>query len=222
MTTYRTKKGATLFTRIENSTLQDTRLSWKARGLLAYMLSKPDNFRFYLEELTKHAPDGLASVRAGIKELESLGYVKRFPNREKGKVLSWDMDVFEIPECDFRNLVNEETQQPECDFLQVENRSLRTNDYKNERKRYIDLRIDENEFLNIYNHYFQKKFNKHHPRVTEDQYERIMSVIQELYDYGIDRVKFGGVVEQHFDNLPKSNNGNILAFIQAFRRYFEI
>jgi hypothetical protein len=29
-------------------------------------------------------------------------------------------------------------------------------------------------------------------------------------------------VVEHFDNLPKKNNGNILAFLQASFRYFEV
>lgn len=73
----------------------------------------------------------------------------------------------------------------------------------NKRKRYIDLPIDEDEFLNIYNYHFQRKCNKQHPKVKEEQYERIMTVFQKLYDYGIDRVAFEDAVQEHFMNLPE-------------------
>ncbi|MCA1295117.1 hypothetical protein LBW89_19065 [Paenibacillus sp. alder61] len=45
----------------------------KARGLLAYMLSKLDSFRFYIDELVRHTTEGKDSIRAGMKELEQLG-----------------------------------------------------------------------------------------------------------------------------------------------------
>jgi hypothetical protein len=94
---FRTEKGNTPFTRTENATMQDDRLSWKARGLLAYMLSKPDDWKFYVEELVKHTTDGENSTRTGIIELEKLGYIKRYPIKEKGKIISWAMDIYEVP-----------------------------------------------------------------------------------------------------------------------------
>ena len=44
---------------------------------------------FYREELSRHAKDGLDSLRAGMKELKEYGYLKRFPVRDdKTKLLS--------------------------------------------------------------------------------------------------------------------------------------
>ncbi|MCJ8012597.1 hypothetical protein MUG84_12730 [Paenibacillus sp. KQZ6P-2] len=77
MATHRVKKSGKdppPFTRIDNSLLQDERLSFKARGLLAYMLSKPDHFRFYLDELIKHTTEKKDSIRTGMKELEQQRY----------------------------------------------------------------------------------------------------------------------------------------------------
>lgn len=97
MTTFRRSSSQPQSTTILDITLQDSRLSWKARGLLAFMLSKPANFKFSDEELAMQAPDGMTSVRSGIKELEQLGYVVRYAVRDKGIIVSWEMDVYETP-----------------------------------------------------------------------------------------------------------------------------
>lgn len=63
------------FTVLSNSVLRDQRLSYKARGLLAYILSMPDNFRFTVELLTRTSPDGRQSVISGMRELREAGYL---------------------------------------------------------------------------------------------------------------------------------------------------
>lgn len=97
-TIYRVVKN-TNYTVINNYCLYDTRLSWKAKGLLAHMLSRPDDWDFHNSELVKHAKDGLDSVKKGIKELQEAGYIKREPIRdEKGRVKQWITIVYETPE----------------------------------------------------------------------------------------------------------------------------
>lgn len=68
---------------INNTGLKDKRLSWKAKGILAYILTLPDDWVFYREELSQHAKDGINSLRAGMKELKEYGYIKRFPIRDE-------------------------------------------------------------------------------------------------------------------------------------------
>ena len=41
-----------------------------------------------MEEVTKHSKDGIASLKAGMKELKECGYVKRFPIKEKTERLA--------------------------------------------------------------------------------------------------------------------------------------
>ena len=65
------------FTIIANSVIRDHRLSWKARGLLIYVLSQPDHWRTSSSHLASISPDGLYAVRTGLDELELLGYLER-------------------------------------------------------------------------------------------------------------------------------------------------
>ena len=52
-------------------------MSLKAKGLLSYMLSLPDDWDYSLKELTTGCRDGLDSVRTAVLELEEHGYVRR-------------------------------------------------------------------------------------------------------------------------------------------------
>ena len=63
------------FTVLHNAMLRDQRLSYKARGLLCYILSMPDNYRFTVERLTRTSPDGRQSVITGMRELRKAGYL---------------------------------------------------------------------------------------------------------------------------------------------------
>lgn len=76
MSIVRTVKN-TNYTTISNVILNDERLSWKARGIAAYLLSKPDDWRVNYEHLVRSAPDGKSAVLAAMKELEACGYLER-------------------------------------------------------------------------------------------------------------------------------------------------
>lgn len=86
------------FTKIPNHILQDRALSWKAKGLLAFLLSRPNNWRFYLTEIERHSTDGRASLQAGIKELIAAGYIARSERREAGKFAGHDYIIADTPQ----------------------------------------------------------------------------------------------------------------------------
>lgn len=91
-------KRDTNFTIMRNEGLQDVRLSFKARGLMAYMLSLPDDWKFYVKELVKHSDrDGRDAVLSGLKELEKVGYLQRTTHRNKGKFDSVDYLLVDVP-----------------------------------------------------------------------------------------------------------------------------
>jgi hypothetical protein len=86
------------YTVINNTILNDSRLSWKARGLAAYLLTKPDNWNISREHLETQAPDGSASVRSALKELRNLGYITSEPGRTTDGRFRWDTVLHEIPQ----------------------------------------------------------------------------------------------------------------------------
>lgn len=125
---YKVKKEN--YTVLSNTVIQDERLSWKARGIFAYLYAQHENWDFYESEVVKHSTDGRASMRAGLKELETYGYLKRTRKRDdRGQVgasdwLISDEPMYENqtqdkPKFDFPNYDN-----PTCDKPTLDNRTL--------------------------------------------------------------------------------------------------
>lgn len=124
MATFRVNKNKN-YTTINNTGLRDERLSWKAKGILAYILSLPDDWVFYMEEISTHAKDKISSLYSGMKELKEHGYVKRFPVKdEKGKIVKWEMIVYEIPQVGNPHIENPQMDNQQIDEPHVENQAL--------------------------------------------------------------------------------------------------
>jgi hypothetical protein len=88
-----------------NAASSDPRLSYKARGILMYLLSKPDNWKVIIADLAKQSPDGERAVRAGMQELIDHGYTQRKAVRDsKGRFIEWEYTIFESPLCQKGNL----------------------------------------------------------------------------------------------------------------------
>ena len=71
------KKQATGFTQIANKLLNDSTISLKAKGLYAYIYSKPDGWQFSTRRIPADHKDGRDAVLSGIEELEENHYLKR-------------------------------------------------------------------------------------------------------------------------------------------------
>lgn len=94
------------FTVIDNTVLQDTELTFKAKGLFAYLWSQSDEWNFYETEVVKHSKDGISSLRSGIHELEERGYLQRKRIRVKGKLKDSMWILSETPNLENLSLEN--------------------------------------------------------------------------------------------------------------------
>ena len=65
--------------------MTDPTLSLKAKGLYAYLFSKPDGWIFYKDKILAENKDSKASFQTGIKELIDAGYIKRYQINKQGK-----------------------------------------------------------------------------------------------------------------------------------------
>lgn len=98
MATFRIQKDKeNPYVMINKQCLNDNRLSAKAKGILAYLLSLPDDWQIYESEISKHFADGIKSINSGIKELIKFDYIVREQTRGKvGRFGSYDYCVYEV------------------------------------------------------------------------------------------------------------------------------
>lgn len=122
----RVQKRPNNFVMMDKSFLEDTRLSYKAKGILAYLLSKPDNWKVIVGNLVNYSTDGKASVYAGLKELKECGYYEKIPirNEQGTRITRWESTVYEIPLSlltDIREIEN----------LEIENQFIENREHNN-------------------------------------------------------------------------------------------
>lgn len=79
------KDGKNPYGMVRRASLEDPRLSWEARGVLAYLLVKPDDWEISVTDLYNAGPDGRDKVYRILKELEQLGYLERDQERKHGR-----------------------------------------------------------------------------------------------------------------------------------------
>jgi len=92
------KKHEAPFVQIDKKIINDTRLSWKAKGLLVYLLSKPSDWQIYLSDLIKRSTDRRTATSTGLDELECCNYLyKERLRNEKGQFVGWLFWAFEQP-----------------------------------------------------------------------------------------------------------------------------
>jgi len=70
------------YTQILDETLGDERLSFRARGLLAFLLSKPDDWSVNSTSLARMTKEGRDAIRSALKELRRFGYVVQRQERD--------------------------------------------------------------------------------------------------------------------------------------------
>lgn len=99
-----------------NEFLRDSRLSWKAKGIIAYVQMLPDDWVLNMRDLTNRATDGRDSLYSGIKELEKYGYCAKVMQRNPdGTIAGYAYEI-----CD-KSVFQPFTENPVTDVPQPEN-----------------------------------------------------------------------------------------------------
>lgn len=86
------------YAQIDNDLINNRELSFKALGIMTYILSKPDDWQIYISDLCRDK-DGEKSVRAGLNELKDKKYMQRYRvyDMDTGKIHHWETLVSETP-----------------------------------------------------------------------------------------------------------------------------
>ncbi len=70
------RKRARSYLNVPSATVTDAALSFKARGILVYLLDKPAGWDVRSASIAADSPDGKAAVQAGLRELARAGYYR--------------------------------------------------------------------------------------------------------------------------------------------------
>ncbi len=105
------------FVILDQRAVEDAGLSWAARGLLAYLLSRPDDWRVLVNDLRKRGDLGRDGIYKLLLELRKTGYVRFVRARDKqGRIRGGTYLVHEIPDSphpDLPDTVEPDTVEPD-------------------------------------------------------------------------------------------------------------
>nr|BFD92542.1 hypothetical protein KitaXyl93_39020 [Kitasatospora sp. Xyl93] len=86
------------FTVLPNGLLQDRRLSYTARGLLADLLSRPDGWREDGRHMADTSPQGRGAIRKALKELAEAGFYRVDKIRMPDGTIITETHVYDTPQ----------------------------------------------------------------------------------------------------------------------------
>ena len=87
------KKNA--FSQVLNEAAHSKNLGWAAKGILWYLLTKPNGWEVRTRDLINQSTDGERIVKSGLKNLEEKGYLVRWCDRTVKGRLEWKSEIFE-------------------------------------------------------------------------------------------------------------------------------
>lgn len=107
------------FARVPKSLLNDQRLSWKAKGIISYLIGKPSDWKTNVKDISARSTDGSNAIRSALNELRKLGYARLDKVKDvKGRVAEW---IWKISDS---TIFLPDHQNPDLGYPDLENRHL--------------------------------------------------------------------------------------------------
>lgn len=206
---------------IPNEILNNTEISFKAKGLFAYIQSKPDGWDFSAERISVQTNEGLTSVRTGLKELENAGYLLRRKFHNEYGFFEIEYVLSENPFVENPTLDNPTSVNPTS-----ENHTNNSNkDLSKKERQYITLSNKENsnilerkqqfyELLNNYSDQIGNEFDKFFEYWTEPsksgkmrfEMEKFFDISRRIGTWNANASKYKGKHEANFNSIKKVND----------------
>lgn len=86
------------YTVMSNYHLRDKKLSLKAKGLLSFMLSLPDDWDYSLNGLVSVSKESKKAIRSILNELKENGYLVMEQTRAKKGQYKYNYIIYEVPQ----------------------------------------------------------------------------------------------------------------------------
>lgn len=142
MTTFKINKNKD-FTVMSNYHLRDRNLSLKAKGLLSFMLSLPDDWDYSLKGLVAICKENKDAIRSTLNELKFNYYLQIEPSRGDNGKFEYNYLIYEKP---FKIRINSRNS-PNTDFPYTDEPSTDNQPQINTNKQSIKEQIDKTDKL---------------------------------------------------------------------------
>ena len=104
------------FVVMDQRAVEDDRLSWAARGLLCYLLSRPDDWKVLVNDLRKRGNLGRDGIYRLLKELRTVGYARFLRLRDRNGRIRGGIyimrEIADSPDSDLPDTVLPDTAAP--------------------------------------------------------------------------------------------------------------
>jgi hypothetical protein len=85
--------------KLDSKFLENGDLEWDERGLLAYLFTREEGWRFSIDDLYCQIPKtGATKLKSLVQRLELKGYIKRTETRSSSGKFMHTVEIFESPE----------------------------------------------------------------------------------------------------------------------------
>lgn len=122
------------FVMMDRRPIESPGLSWGAKGVLAYLLSRPDNWTVRLQDLVNRSTDGVYKIRGYIKELSEAGHIYRKTeiDPKTKRFVQITLEVYELPFTTKPVTNLPQAEKPQAENLMLnDNESLTDNEINN-------------------------------------------------------------------------------------------
>ncbi len=113
---------------MSRNTAQDRSLTWEARGVLAYLLSKPSDWQIIIADLKQNC--GRDKVRNILDELKMHGYLVITQGHDEKGHFTAEYKLYETPITEKPSTVNQHTVKPETAKRPLHNTDKQSTDKK--------------------------------------------------------------------------------------------
>lgn len=94
---------------VDRRPIDNPKLSYRAKGVLTYLLSRPDGWEVNIGDLQNHGIEGRDALRNTLTELREAGHLEYQQERQAGKFSTGKILVYEVPLAE-----------PQTDFQEAE------------------------------------------------------------------------------------------------------
>ena len=202
------------FVIIDKAFLLNEEISLKAKGLLALLLSYPDNWQFYKAEIVQHTTDKENSLNSGLKELIENGYIVRKQRKdENGKFEGYEYHVYEKPSTEKPSTEKPSTEKP----ILLNNKNTKNKNTKNKNTKTTPSPELVSEFKEWYSKY-------PHPR---NEQQTMKNYINTRKTYSVEQLMtalnnyLAEIEEQHTDKRYIKYSTNFVGQEKAFVDYLD-